>query len=179
LGLDWDKHELELVRGLDLTRRTTFDTITAHVRLAPWHAVMQTLGPDRTVMVMWWTAPGETRKPARIVLDNGPVHTSKATVAALAQRSHWLTPEWLAKYAPELNDIERSWQTLKGQHLAHRTFTDTDHLVATIHRELKTMNANKSNNPLVNQRISVRLITGGASHFSTPSGTSPRGRHVK
>ena len=97
--------------------------------------------------------PGETRKPARIVLDNGPVHTSKATVAALAQRSHWLTPEWLAKYAPELNDIERSWQTLKGQHLAHRTFTGTDHLVATIHRQLETMNANRSINPLVNQRI--------------------------
>ena len=50
--------------------------------------------------------PGEERKPVRIVLDNGPVHTSKATRAALDQRSHWLTPEWLPKYAPELNDIE-------------------------------------------------------------------------
>jgi transposase len=41
-----------------------------------------------------------------IVLDNGPVHVSKATRAALAARTHWLLAEWLPKYAPELNHIE-------------------------------------------------------------------------
>jgi transposase len=99
--------------------------------------------------------PGETRKPVTIVLDNGPVHASKATLAALGHRSHWLTPEWLAKYAPELNDIERSWQTLKSHCLAHKTFSDADHLEATIHQELQTLNANRPINPLVNQRISA------------------------
>jgi transposase len=34
-----------------------------------------------------------------IVLDNGPIHTSKATKAALAARAHWLSVEWLPKYA--------------------------------------------------------------------------------
>jgi transposase len=33
-----------------------------------------------------------------------------------------LTIEWLPKYAPELNDIERSWRDLKRHFLAHRTF---------------------------------------------------------
>ena len=45
-------------------------------------------------------------KPIVLVLDNGPIHTSKATRAALAERAPWLTVEWLPKYAPELNDIE-------------------------------------------------------------------------
>jgi transposase len=73
----------------------------------------------------------------------------------LAARSHWLKPEWLAKYAPELNDIERSWQNLKSQRLAHQTFTDADHLEAAIHRELKAMNETRSIHPLANQRISA------------------------
>jgi transposase len=44
--------------------------------------------------------------PVVIVLDNGPIHVSQATTAALAARAHWLTVEWLPKDAPELNDIE-------------------------------------------------------------------------
>jgi transposase len=99
--------------------------------------------------------PGETCKPVRIVLDNGPVHTSKATMAALAQRRHWLMPEWLAKYAPELNDIERSWKSLKGQRLAHKTFKDAAHLDTVINEEIVIMNANQKHHPLANQRISA------------------------
>src|ERR1700731_3265592 len=53
--------------------------------------------------------PGVGCKPVTIVLDNGPIHSSKATRAALVERKHWLTPEWMAQYAPELNDIERDW----------------------------------------------------------------------
>lgn len=99
--------------------------------------------------------PGEERKPVRIVLDNGPVHTSKATRAALSQRSHWLTPEWLPKYAPELNDIERSWKTLKSQRLAHQTFQSADHLEKTINTEISNMNTNRKKLPLANLRISA------------------------
>ena len=51
--------------------------------------------------------PGRPDKPVVFVLDNGPIHTSKASRAALAVRD-WLTIEWLPKYAPELNDIESS-----------------------------------------------------------------------
>ena len=49
--------------------------------------------------------PGRQAKPVVLVLDNGPIHTSKASRAALADRP-WLAVEWLPKYAPELNDIE-------------------------------------------------------------------------
>ncbi len=97
--------------------------------------------------------PGLAVKPVRIVLDNGPVHTSKATLAALNQRRHWLTPEWMAKYAPELNDIEREWKTLKAHHLAHRTFADAADLQTAIDREIEAMNAKRKPHPLVKQRI--------------------------
>ena len=50
--------------------------------------------------------PGQPTKPAVLVEDNGPIHTSKISLAALAARAHWLAVEWLPKYAPELNDIE-------------------------------------------------------------------------
>jgi hypothetical protein len=70
----------------------------------------------------------ERARPLVAVLDNGPIHTSKLTTRALAQRP-WLTPEWLPKYAPELNDpgsrpgqaIERCWRDLKQHQLANRT----------------------------------------------------------
>jgi len=61
-----------------------------------------------------------------LVEDNGPIHTSNLSLAALAARAHWLTVEWLPKYAPELNDIEPVWRDLKAHHLAHQTFADLD-----------------------------------------------------
>ncbi|MGH7091744.1 MAG: transposase [Stellaceae bacterium] len=60
-----------------------------------------------------WAEGPRPRKPVVLVLDNGPIHTSKASRAALAAHA-WLTVEGLPKYAPELNDIERSWRDLKG-----------------------------------------------------------------
>ena len=51
--------------------------------------------------------------PVVLVLDTGPVHTSKLTLAALEERTHWLTVEWLPRYAPELNDIETAWKGIK------------------------------------------------------------------
>ncbi|MGH7169203.1 MAG: IS630 family transposase [Gemmataceae bacterium] len=49
---------------------------------------------------------GQPIKPVVLVEDNGPIHTSKLSLTALAARAHRLTVEWLPKYAPELNDIE-------------------------------------------------------------------------
>jgi transposase len=74
-----------------------------------------------------------------VVLDNGPIHTSKMTTKALAERP-WLTVEWLPKYAPELNDIEHRWRDLKQNHLANRTFTDADDLDRTIHQAVHDLN---------------------------------------
>ena len=73
----------------------------------------------------------ERARPLVAVLDNGPIHRSKLTTKALAQ-CPWLTLEWLPKYAPELNDIERCWRDLKQHQLANRTFADADALAHAI-----------------------------------------------
>jgi hypothetical protein len=100
----------------------------------------------------WGPAPGEVMRPVVLVLDNGPIHTSKATRAALAERAHWLTVEWLPRYAPELNDIEAVWRDLKGHHLAHQTFAGPDDLDRAIHDAVAELNTERSRHPLGSQR---------------------------
>ncbi len=99
--------------------------------------------------------PGQRQSPVVIVLDNGPIHTGKATRAALAARAHWLSVGWLPRYAPELNDIETVWRDRKAHHLARQTFTDTDALDRTIHNAVEALNVERKPNPLANQRISA------------------------
>jgi transposase len=88
--------------------------------------------------------PGSTRLPVVLVLDNGPIHTSKASRAALAERP-WITVEWLPRYAPELNDIERTWRDLKRHHLAHSTFKNAADLTCAIHAAVKQLNEERMN----------------------------------
>jgi hypothetical protein len=99
--------------------------------------------------------PGRAMKPVVIVEDNGPIHVSKLTLAALEARRHWLTVEWLPKYAPELNDIEVVWHDLKAHHLAHQTFTDATALDRSIHAAVDALNRERTVEPLVNRRISA------------------------
>jgi len=99
--------------------------------------------------------PGQPAKPVVLVEDNGPIHTSKIARAALNARAHWLTVEWLPKYAPELNDIEVVWHDLKAHHLAHQTFADTDDLDRAIHQAVKDLNAERMTLPLAKSRISA------------------------
>ena len=89
------------------------------------------------------------------MLDNGPIHTSKATSAALAARAHWLTVEWLPRYAPELNDIEALWRDLKRHHLAHQTFTGPEDLDRAIHDAVTKLNAERTRDPLASQRTAA------------------------
>lgn len=100
-------------------------------------------------------APGRPAKPVVLVEDNGPIHTSKATKKALAARTHWLTVEWLPKYAPELNDIEVVWHDLKAHHLAHQTFDHLDDLDHAIHDAVEALNQERSVGPLGKLRISA------------------------
>ena len=134
--LDWARRDL-LVR----TSRTK--------RSSDFIALLEEL--DRR----WAPTPGEVIRPVVLVLDNGPIHTSKATRAALAERAHWLTVEWLPKYAPELNDIEAVWRDLKRHHLAHRTFTGPVDLDRAIHDAVAALNAERSHHPLGSQRIAA------------------------
>ena len=79
-------------------------------------------------------------------------------MAALAARAHWLTVEWLPKYAPELNDIEAVWRDLKAHHLAHQTFADLDALDRAIHHAVDELNAERTVLPLAEPRISAMKI---------------------
>lgn len=88
----------------------------------------------------------ERARPLVVVLDNGPIHTSKLTTKALAARP-WLTVEWLPKYTPELNAIERCWRDLKRHHLANRTFADTEDLDRAIHRAVARLNQERQPHP--------------------------------
>jgi transposase len=99
--------------------------------------------------------PNRAKKPIVLVLDNGPIHTSKASRAALAERAHWLTVEWLPKYAPELNDIEVLWRDLKRHHLAHQTFTGPDDLDRAIQDAVTKLNAEPHGHPWDNQRTAA------------------------
>jgi len=99
--------------------------------------------------------PGRPARPVVLVEDNGPIHVSKLSRVALAARAHWLTVEWLPKYAPELNDIEVVWHDLKAHHLAHQTFTDIAALDSAIHSGVENLNRERMVDPLAELRISA------------------------
>ena len=103
----------------------------------------------------WGPRPGEVARPVVLVPDNGPIHTSKMSRAALAERAHWLTVEWLPKHAPELNDIEPAWRDLKRHHLAHQTFTAPEVLDRAIHGAVAKLNAERNRDPLASQQIAA------------------------
>ena len=109
----------------------------------------------QAIDLLYGPRPGARIKPVVIVLDNGPIHVSTATLAALAARAHWLAVEWLPKYAPELNDIEVVWHDLKAHHLAHQTFTDAEILDIAIHRAVAALNSERNRDLLGNLRISA------------------------
>jgi transposase len=64
-----------------------------------------------------------TGKEVYLVIDNGPAHTSKVSLAALEERAAWLHVIWLARYSPELNPKEREWKVLKRDVRSHLAST--------------------------------------------------------
>ncbi len=105
--------------------------------------------------VLYAPRPGVPMWPVVLVLDTGPIHVSKATAAALAARAHWLTVEWLAKYAPDLNNIETVWHDLKAPHLAHQTFTNPEALDRAIHAAVAALNTERNVHPSAKLRSSA------------------------
>ena len=141
--------KVAMMGSLDYARRKLIVTTSRTKRSADFIAHLQAL--DR----LYGPKPGAPNKPVVLVLDNGPIHVSKASRAALAERAHWLTVEWLPKYAPELNDIEIVWGDLKSRYLAHRTFTDLDNLDDAIHHVVAELNETRNRDPLDALRISA------------------------
>ena len=141
--------KVAMIGTLDWVRRQLIVTTSRTKNSADFIAHLQAL--DR----LFGPKPGAPVKPVVITLDNGPIHTSKASRAALAARAHWLSVEWLPKYSPELNDIEPVWGDIKRYHLAHQTFTDPDTLDHAIHDAVAKFNCERKPNPLARQRISA------------------------
>ena len=141
--------KVEMLGVLDWACRDLIVHTSRTKRSSDFIALLETV--DR----LYGPKPGVAIKPTLLVLDNGPIHTSKATRAALQQRAHWLTVEWLPKYAPELNDIEEVWRDLKRHHLAHQTFTGPQHLDQAIHAAVMTLNLERNRHPLPNHRIAA------------------------
>jgi transposase len=141
--------KVAMMGALDWVEAKLIVTTSRTKRSADFIALLQALD------LQYGPKPGMQIKPVVIVLDNGPIHVSKATLAALAARAHWLTVEWLPKYAPELNDIEVVWHDLKAFHLAHQTFTDVETLDAAIHRAVTALNSERNRDLLGGQRISA------------------------
>jgi len=141
--------KVAMMGALDHTARRLIVHTSKTKRSADFIALLEMLDS------LYGPRPGLPTKPVVIVLDNGPIHVSKATTAALAARAHWLTVEWLPKYAPELNDIEVVWHDLKAHHLAHQTFTDAGALDRAIHAAVTALNTERNADPLVKQRTSA------------------------
>ena len=114
--------------------------------------------------------PGRQTKPAVLVEDNGPIHTSKRSRAALSARAHWLTVEWLPKWSPELNDIETVWRDLKAHHLAPQIFADADALNRAIHHAVSDLNQERMPVPLAKLRISAWRARNCSIHSSPSEG---------
>ena len=93
--------------------------------------------------VLYGPKPGRPAIRVVVVLDNGPIHISKETTRALDERP-WLEVEWMPKYAPELNEIERTWRDLKRHFLAHQTFRNAEDLDAAIHRAVEELNLERA-----------------------------------
>jgi transposase len=96
----------------------------------------------------------QQERPVVLVIDNGSIHRSKASRAALQGRP-WLTVEWLPKYAPELNTIENSWRDLKQHFLAHQTFRDVNHLDSAIQAAVVNLNKERQAKMCTNPRIAA------------------------
>ena len=135
--------KIAMMGAIDHTSRRLIVHTSRTKRSADFIALLETLDS------LYGPKPGVQLKPVVIVLDNGPVHVSKATTAAVVARSHWLTVEWLPKYAPELNDIEVVWHDLKAHHLAHQTFSDAEALDRAIHDAVTSLNTERNVDPLV------------------------------
>ena len=113
-------------------------------------AALAAPGTHRHAPLTWRTAPhpwkgehvlaflrqaltGRAGHPRIVVLDNAGIHRSRTVRAArreLAERGIWLW--YLPPYSPELNDIERTFRTLKHEAMPRRTFTATKALTAAV-----------------------------------------------
>jgi transposase len=138
--------KVAMIGALDFAEKDLIVTTSRTKRSADFIALLRQFD-DRY-------APSQRPRPVVLVIDNGSIHRSKASRAALQARP-WLTVEWLPKYAPELNAIENSGRDLKQHFLAHQTFRDADHLNGAIQAAVVNLNKERPAKMCTNPRIAA------------------------
>ena len=106
--------KIAMIGALDFVSRELIVETSRSKRSSDVIALLERL--DR----LYGAKPGAAHKPIKIVLDNGPVHTSKATLAALAQRSHWLTPSGWPNMLPNSMTLSEAGKLSKPSALPTR-----------------------------------------------------------
>lgn len=109
---------------------------------------------DETPALYWVAKPGSLRAehlvrflqelppvpvPTVVVLDNGSIHRSKETRAAVPElwaRGVYLS--FLPSYSPELNDIEPVFRVIKHDELPERRYTTVPALLDAVHTAFTT-----------------------------------------
>ena len=77
--------------------------------------------------------------PTVVVLDNGSIHRSKETRAALPDLwAHGVYLYFLPPYSPELNAIEPAFRVIKHDELPERRYTTVPALLAAVHAAFTT-----------------------------------------
>lgn len=140
--------KVAMVGALDFAARTLIVETSRSKRSSDFIALLT------RIEEIYGPCPGRPVKPVVVVIDNGPIHTSKASRAALANQP-WLSVEWLPKYAPELNDSEHTWRDLKQHFLAHQTFHDIDTLDQAIHVAGINLNTERQSQTSANLQIAA------------------------
>ena len=98
-----------------------------------WHTAPHPWKGEHVLAFLCQALPGRAGRPRIVVLDNASYHRARTVREArreLAARGIWLW--YLPTYSPELNDIERTFRTLKHEAMPRRTFTATKVLTAAV-----------------------------------------------
>jgi putative transposase len=102
-----------------------------------WIAKPGSLRADHLVRFLHHLPP--TPVPTVVVLDNGSIHRSKETRAAIpALRRHGIHLYFLPPYSPELNEIEPAFGAVKHRGMPERRYTTVPALLDAVHDAFTT-----------------------------------------
>jgi hypothetical protein len=119
--------KLALIGALDHAASKLIVHRSRTKRSSDFIALLERLDP------IYGPRPGRATKPVVVVRDNGPIHISKASRAAL----------------------ERSWRYLKRHFLAHQTFRSVEELDAVVETAVDRLNQKRRPNVWHNQLIAA------------------------
>ena len=105
-----------------------------------WVAKPGSLRAEHLVRFLYRLPP--VPMPTVVVLDNGSIHRSKETRAAIpALRRRGIYLYFLPPYSPELNEIEPAFGAVKHRGMPERRYTTVSALLTAVHDAFTTYEA--------------------------------------